>query len=38
MIEAFGDLGGKGARTAIGVAELPFNMPVEVEMVLEVEP
>lgn len=38
MIEAFGDVSGKGARTAIGVAELPFNMPVEVELVLEVEP
>jgi len=27
---------GKHARSAIGVAELPLNAPVEVEMIVEV--
>ena len=33
--EVFGDAG-KHARSAVGVAELPFGAPVEVEAVLEV--
>jgi hypothetical protein len=36
MIEVFGDKIGAHARSAIG-AEIPFNLPVEIDMVLEVE-
>ncbi len=36
MIEVFGEKG-KHARTAVGVNALPFNMAVEVEMIVEVE-
>ena len=36
MIAIFGEKG-KHARTALGVAALPLNMAVEVEMVVEVE-
>ena len=36
LIELFGDEIGKHARTAVGVAELPFNAPVEIDMVVEV--
>jgi enamine deaminase RidA (YjgF/YER057c/UK114 family) len=36
MTEVFGDAKGKGARSAIGIAGLPFGNPVEVEMILEV--
>jgi enamine deaminase RidA (YjgF/YER057c/UK114 family) len=36
MIAVFGEKG-KHARTALGVAALPMNMAVEVEMVVEVE-
>ena len=36
FIKLFGEINGKHARTAIGVAELPLNAPVEVEMVVEV--
>jgi len=35
MVEIFGDKG-KHARTALGVNTLPFNMLVEVEMIVEV--
>jgi enamine deaminase RidA (YjgF/YER057c/UK114 family) len=35
LIEVFGE-DGKHARSAIGVAELPLNAPVEVEMIVEV--
>ena len=35
--EVFGDQG-KHARSAVGVAVLPLDAPVEVEMVVEVEP
>jgi enamine deaminase RidA (YjgF/YER057c/UK114 family) len=31
FIKLFGEVNGKHARTAIGVAELPLNSPVEVE-------
>jgi enamine deaminase RidA (YjgF/YER057c/UK114 family) len=37
MIDVFGDRIGAHARSAVGVAELPLNIPVEIEMVLEVE-
>ena len=37
MIEVFGKKIGPHARSAVGMAELPFNIPVEIEMVLEVE-
>ena len=33
--EIFGDVG-KHARAAIGVAELPFGAPVEIELIIEV--
>lgn len=33
--EVFGDAG-KHARAAVGVAELPLNVPVEVELIVEV--
>jgi len=37
LIKLFGDVNGKHARTAIGVAELPLNAPVEVEMVVQLK-
>jgi len=37
MIEVFGEKIGSHARAAVGMAELPSNIPVEIEMVLEVE-
>jgi enamine deaminase RidA (YjgF/YER057c/UK114 family) len=36
MVEVFGD-SGRHARSAVGMGELPFGIPVEIEMVLEVE-
>jgi enamine deaminase RidA (YjgF/YER057c/UK114 family) len=36
MVEVFGDAG-KHARSAVGMAELPMGIPVEIEMILEVE-
>lgn len=36
MVEVFGAKG-KHARSAVGMSSLPFNMPVEVEMIVEVE-
>ena len=36
LIKLFGEVNGKHARTAIGVAELPLNAPVEVEMVVQI--
>ena len=35
LIKLFGEVNGKHTRTAIGVAELPLNAPVEVEMVVQ---
>jgi enamine deaminase RidA (YjgF/YER057c/UK114 family) len=35
MVQVFGDRG-KHARSAVGMAVLPFNIPVEVEMIVEV--
>ena len=37
MVEVFGDAIGKHARSAVGMAELPMGIPVEIEMVVEVE-
>ena len=35
LVEVFGDAG-RGARSAVGMAELPFDIAVEVELVVEV--
>ena len=37
MVEVFGEAIGKHARSAVGMAELPLGIPVEIEMILEVE-
>ncbi|TKB77743.1 MAG: RidA family protein [Nitrospira sp.] len=37
MVEIFGEAIGKHARSAVGMAELPFNIPVEIEVIVEVE-
>jgi enamine deaminase RidA (YjgF/YER057c/UK114 family) len=37
MVEVFGE-NGRHARSAVGMAELPLGIPVEIEMILEVEP
>jgi len=37
MVEVFGEANGKHARSAVGMAGLPFNNAVEVEMIVEVE-
>lgn len=37
MVEVFGDAG-KAARSAVGMGSLPFNVPVEVEALLELHP
>jgi len=37
MVAIFGDKIGKHARTTVGVADLPGNNPVIIEMILEVE-
>jgi len=35
MVEVFGDAG-RGARSAVGMGSLPFQIAVEVEMILEI--
>ena len=35
LVAALGDIG-KHARSAVGVATLPFNAPVEVEAIIEI--
>ena len=37
LVEILGDAG-KHARTAVSANELPFNIPVEIDMVVEVVP
>ena len=37
LLDVFGDAG-KHARSAVGQAELPFDISVEIEMVVEVQP
>jgi len=34
MLEVFGDVG-RGTRSAVGTGSLPFQIPVEVEMIVE---
>ena len=36
LIKLFGEVNGKHARTAVGVAELPLNAPVEIEIVVAI--
>ncbi len=36
LVQIFGEEKGKHARSAVGMAELPFNIPVEIEMIVEV--
>ncbi|MGI6078923.1 MAG: RidA family protein [Fastidiosipilaceae bacterium] len=36
LVEVFGDKGSH-ARSAVGLASLPLNVPVEVEMIVEIE-
>jgi enamine deaminase RidA (YjgF/YER057c/UK114 family) len=36
MVEVFGDKG-KHARSAVGMASLPRNIAVEIEMIVEIE-
>ena len=37
LIKVFGDVNGKHARTAVGVAELPLNAPVEIELIVRLK-
>ena len=36
LVEVFGEERGKGGRSAVGMASLPGNMPVELEAIFEV--
>ena len=36
MVEVFGEAG-RHARSAVGMAELPFGIPVEIEMIVQVD-
>jgi enamine deaminase RidA (YjgF/YER057c/UK114 family) len=36
LVELFGEQIGRHARSAVGMAELPFDIPVEIEMIVEV--
>ena len=38
IIDVFGAEAGAHARSAVGMAELPFDLPVEIEAELEIEP
>lgn len=37
LVEVFGKEAGQHARSAVGMAELPNTIPVEIEMIVEVE-
>jgi enamine deaminase RidA (YjgF/YER057c/UK114 family) len=37
LVDVFGDAG-RGARSAVGMAELPFDIAVEIELVAEISP
>lgn len=37
FVEIFGEEAGRHTRSAVGVAELPLDFPVEIEMIVEVE-
>jgi len=36
MVAVFGEKG-RGARSAVGMGSLPFQIPVEVEMIVEID-
>ena len=36
LLEIFGENIGRHARSAVGMAELPFNISVEIEMIVEI--
>jgi enamine deaminase RidA (YjgF/YER057c/UK114 family) len=36
LVEVFGEEKGRGARSAVGMAELPFDIPVEIELIAAV--
>ena len=38
ILDLWGPAAGAHARSAIGVAELPFDVPVEIEAIVEIEP
>lgn len=38
FVEVFGDQIGKHARSAVGMGGLPFNIPVEIEMIVQIKP
>lgn len=38
LIDVFGEDAGRGARSAVGMAELPFDICVEVEAIVEIAP
>ena len=35
MVQVFGEIHGKGARSAVGMGSLPRNIPVEIEAIFE---
>jgi enamine deaminase RidA (YjgF/YER057c/UK114 family) len=37
LVDVFGEEVGRHARSAVGMAELPLNIPVEIEMIVTVE-
>jgi enamine deaminase RidA (YjgF/YER057c/UK114 family) len=37
FVEIWGEAAGKHARSAVGLAELPFDIAVEIELVAEVD-
>ncbi len=37
FVELWGEEAGKHARSAVGMAVLPFDIPVEIELVAEVD-
>lgn len=37
MVEIWGEVNGKGARSAVGMGSLPSNIPVEVEAIFELK-
>jgi enamine deaminase RidA (YjgF/YER057c/UK114 family) len=36
LVEIFGEDVGRHARSAVGMSELPFNIAVEIEMIVEI--
>jgi enamine deaminase RidA (YjgF/YER057c/UK114 family) len=38
ILELYGPEAGRHSRSAVGMAELPFNIPVEIEAEVEIEP